>query len=40
MKHLIMAIAVLGFGASLSGCIAGQVIKGKHQGGGFVYSDV
>ena len=40
MKHFIMAIAVLGFGASLSGCIAGQVIKGKHQGGGFVYSDV
>ena len=40
MKHIIMAVAVLGFGVVLGGCAAGQVIKGKNQGGGFIYSDV
>ncbi|HEV8547816.1 MAG TPA: TRL domain-containing protein [Polyangiaceae bacterium] len=40
MKHFIMALAVLGFGIGLNACAAGQVIKGKNQGGGSIYSDV
>ena len=40
MKHFIMALAVLGFGVSLNGCLAANVVKGKHQGGGSIYSDV
>ncbi len=40
MKHFIMAVVVLGFGVSLGACGASQVIKGKHAGGGSIYSDV
>jgi hypothetical protein len=40
MKHFILAVVVLGFGASLGACGGGAPIKGKNAGAGSIYSDV